>query len=75
MKRRGLSALKENADVYIINRENVVWLVNTLKNKWNFDMVVIDELSSFKSPKAARFKALRKVRPLVKRIVESNRNS
>lgn len=64
-----LSALKENADVYIINRENVVWLVNTLKNKWNFDMVVIDELSSFKSPKAARFKALRKVRPLVKRIV------
>lgn len=64
-----LSALKEKADVYIINRENVVWLVNTLKNKWNFDMVVIDELSSFKSPKAARFKALRKVRPLVKRIV------
>lgn len=64
-----IRALNSKADIYIINRENVVWLVETLKNKWDFDMVVIDELSSFKSPKAARFKALRKVRPLVKRIV------
>lgn len=56
-------ALAEDADIYIINRENVVWLTNELSgvgNEWGFDMVVIDELSSFKSPKAQRFKALRK---------------
>ena len=55
------------ADIYVINRENVVWLVKLYGKKWPFDMVVIDELSSFKSPKSKRFKALRKVRP--KRIV------
>jgi len=60
-------ALYTPADIYIINRENVVWLIE--ENKWFFDMVVIDELSSFKSPRAARFKALRKVVPLTKRIV------
>ena len=64
-----LEALNISADVYIINRENVVWLVDYYKKRWPFDMVVIDELSSFKSPKAKRFRALRKVRPLVKRIV------
>lgn len=56
-------ALAADADIYIINRENVVWLTNELSgigNEWGFDMVVIDELSSFKSPKAQRFKALRK---------------
>lgn len=56
-------ALAEEADIYIINRENVVWLTNELSgvgNGWDFDMVVIDELSSFKSPKAQRFRALRK---------------
>lgn len=61
--------LRAKADIYIINRENVVWLVNTLGLKWDFDMLVIDELSSFKNHQAKRFKALRKVRPLVKRIV------
>ena len=60
-------ALKADADVYIINRENVEWLVNNYE--FNFDMVVIDELSSFKSHQSKRFKALRKVRPKVKRIV------
>ena len=61
------SALKTPAFLYIINRENVTWLV---KNRhWDFDMVVIDELSSFKSHQAQRFKAMRKVRPLVTRIV------
>ncbi|MBQ3426620.1 MAG: DEAD/DEAH box helicase [Clostridia bacterium] len=60
-------ALKADADVYIINRENVEWLVNNYD--FNFDMVVIDELSSFKSHQSKRFKALRKVRPKVKRIV------
>lgn len=61
------AALARSADVYIINRENVEWLCENYK--FDFDMVVIDELSSFKSPTAKRFKALRKVRPKVKRIV------
>ena len=64
-------ALKRNADVYIINRENVPWLVNyqaTLK-KWPFDVLVLDELSSFKSPKAERFKALRRVLPATRHVI------
>lgn len=64
-----LEALGTPADIYVINRENVEWLVNHYKNRWPFDMVVIDELSSFKSSKAKRFRALRKVRPFIKRIV------
>lgn len=63
------TALYAKADIYLINRENVVWLVERLKKQWPFDMVVIDELSSFKSNSAKRFKALRTVRPLVKRFV------
>ena len=66
------AALKKDADIYVINRENVVWLVEYLEKeriKWPFDMIVIDELSSFKNNQAKRFKALRKVRPLVDRIV------
>lgn len=62
-------ALHRDADIYVINRENVPWLVEYLGGRWPFDMVVIDELSSFKSPQAARFKALRKVMPAVKRVV------
>jgi len=61
------AAIVRKADIYIINRENVEWLCKNYK--FDFDMVVIDELSSFKSPTAKRFKALRKVRPKVKRIV------
>lgn len=61
------SALRTPADVYVINRENVPWLVD--RGNWDFDFVVIDELSSFKSPSAKRFKALRKVRKRIKRIV------
>ena len=60
-------ALKADADIYIINRENVEWLVNS--GHIDFDMVVIDELSSFKSHQSKRFKALRKVRPKFDRIV------
>ncbi|MGE5390884.1 MAG: DEAD/DEAH box helicase [Deltaproteobacteria bacterium] len=60
-------ALNRKADIYIINRENVEWL--TKEHKWDFDMVVIDEMSSFKSPATKRFKALRKVRPQAKRVV------
>ena len=66
-ERERLSALDKRAQVYVINRENVEWLVEN--HKWDFDMVVIDELSSFKSHKAKRFKALKKVRPMVRRIV------
>lgn len=61
------AALEQRANVYVINRENVEWLVEEFK--WNFDMVVIDELSSFKSHRAKRFKALRKVRPQVARSI------
>lgn len=64
-----LKGLYTPADIYIINRENVTWLVDNLKSSWDFDMVVIDELSSFKSHKSQRFKSLRKVRPLINRIV------
>lgn len=66
------AALKKDADIYIINRENVVWLTQFLqvtKENWPFDMVVLDELSSFKSGTAERFKALRRVRPAIRRIV------
>lgn len=60
-------ALQKRAFLYIINRENVAWLVDNCP--WNFDTIVIDELSSFKSSKAQRFRALKKVRPLVKRVI------
>lgn len=63
------AALAKKADVYLINRENVAWIVAQYGGKWPFDMVVIDELSSFKSAKSGRFKALRQVRPLIKRMV------
>ena len=66
-ERERVTALNRRGDVYVINRENVEWLAGY--GKWDFDMVVIDELSSFKSHKTKRFKALKKVRPMVKRIV------
>ena len=56
-----LQALSSDADLYIINRENVVWLVDALQNDLPFDMVIIDELSSFKSTKAKRWKAIKKL--------------
>ena len=64
-----LAALRQKADLYIINRENVQWLIESSGMPFDFDMVVIDELSSFKNHQSKRFKALRKVRPFVKRIV------
>ena len=64
-----LSALKKPADIYLINRENVQWLIMESGISFDFDMVVIDELSSFKNHQTKRFKALMKVRPKVKRIV------
>ena len=62
-------ALSKQADIYVINRENVSWLVERYKERWPFDMIVVDELSSFKSPKSKRFKDLKKVLPYIKRIV------
>ncbi|MBT2287991.1 DEAD/DEAH box helicase [Paenibacillus albidus] len=62
-------ALAADADVYVINRENVPWLVAQTGNSWPFDTVVIDELSSFKSSKSQRFRALRRVRPLMTRVI------
>lgn len=64
-----LDALREPAHIYLINRENVDWLITKSGIPWKFDMVVIDELSSFKSYQAKRFKSLLKVRPKIKRIV------
>ena len=63
------AALMQTADIYIINRENVDWLITKSGITFDFDMVVIDELSSFKSHQAKRFKSLVKARPKVKRIV------
>ena len=64
-----LAALRKPAHIYLINRENVDWLITKSGVSWFFDMVVIDELSSFKSYQAKRFKSLLKVRPKIKRIV------
>lgn len=64
-----VEGLRRDADIYIINRDNVVWLVDYYKSKWPFDMVIIDELSSFKSSKSQRFRALKKVRKYIRRIV------
>lgn len=63
--------LLQQAEIYVINRENVEWLVGQYKkaSDWPFDMIVVDELSSFKNPSSKRFKALRKVMPITKRFV------
>ena len=65
------AALAADADIYVINRENTEWLVEYYwkQRQWPFDMIVVDELSSFKSHQAKRFKALRKVRPMTDRFV------
>ena len=65
-----IRALNTRADVYVINRENVQWLVDHYRNEWPFDTVIIDESSSFKNHQAKRFKSLTWVRPHIKRIVE-----
>ena len=68
LKKR-IMALNTPSDIYVINRENVEWLVDYYKNDWPFDTVVIDELSSFKNPQSKRFKAMKRVRPLIKKII------
>lgn len=62
-------ALWANADIYIINRENVQWLIDESGIQFDFDTLVVDELSSFKNFKTKRFKSLMKVRPMVKRVI------
>lgn len=69
-EKQRLEALSTNADIYIINRENTKWLVDYYKHNWPFDVVVLDESSSFKNPQAGRFKALKAVRPKIQRLIE-----
>ncbi len=63
------AAVEAEADIYVVNRENVSWLVSNYYGRWKWDMLIVDELSSFKNPQAERFKALKKVRPKFRRIV------
>lgn len=67
--KRRQAAANRRADIYTIGRENIPWLVKHHGSRWPYDMVIIDELSSFKNPQAKRFKALKKVRPKIRRIV------
>jgi SNF2 family DNA or RNA helicase len=62
-------ALSRKADIYVISRDLVQWIVQRYGKLWPFDMVVVDELSSFKNPQAKRFKALRQVLPYIERVV------
>ena len=62
-------AVKKDSDIYVTSRDNVVWLVENYFKTWKWDTCIIDELSSFKSSKAKRFRALKKVRPYFKRII------
>lgn len=64
-----LAALSQTADIYVINRDNVVWLISQLRQDWPFDMLVVDELSSFKNASAKRFRALKAALPRFSRVV------
>lgn len=65
-----IAALNAHADIYVTNRENTQWIVEHYRHAWPFDMVVLDEASSFKNPQAKRFKAMKAIRPRIKRLVE-----
>jgi len=64
-----IRALNTPADIYVTNRDNVEWLVDYYGREWPFDMVVADEFSSFKNPTSKRFKALKRIRPRIKRFI------
>jgi len=64
-----LAALSKEAEIYVTSRDNFVWVVQTMINRWKFDMVVLDELTSFKTSKSQRFKAFKSVRPKMQRVV------
>lgn len=68
-KEERIAALMADADIYIINRENLVWLIECSGLSFDYDMCVLDELSSFKNWQSKRFKAFMKVRPRLKRVV------
>ena len=68
-ERERLTALRAKADIYVLNRENIQWLIEESRLTFDYDMVVIDELSSFKNHQTKRFRSLMKVRPKVKRVV------
>lgn len=68
-EKQRLRALSTPADVYVIGRDNISWLVDHYRQSWPFDMVVLDELSSFKNPSSNRFKAMKRVRPKIKRVL------
>lgn len=65
-----IRALNTPADIYVINRDNIAWLVDYYRNQWPFDMVVLDESSSFKNHQSKRFKAMKSVRPHINRMVQ-----
>lgn len=65
-----ISALKTQADIYIVSRDNILWLERYLGRKWAFDMLVLDESSNFKNPATKRFKAVKRILPKVKRLLE-----
>jgi SNF2 family DNA or RNA helicase len=69
-EQKRIRALATPADIYVISRDNLVWLVGYYRNDWPYDMVVLDESTTYKNPKAKRFKAMRLVAPRTKRIVE-----
>lgn len=69
-EQKRIRAVNTPADIYVINRDNIKWLVDYYRNAWPFDMVVLDEASSFKNHRSLRFKALRSIRPHIRRIVE-----
>lgn len=74
-EKKRINSLNTRADVYVINRENTEWIVDYYKNDWPFDMVVIDELSSFKNSNSKRFKALKRIRPLIKKVIRTYWNT
>ena len=65
-----VKALCTPADIYVIGRDSIDWLVDYYRNDWPFDMVVLDESTSFKNARSRRFRALKAVRPRIKRLVE-----
>jgi len=68
-EKQRLAALREKSDVYIINVDNVPWLVDTYMSAWDFDMIIIDESSCFKSPDSLRFRKLSMIKPFIDRVV------
>lgn len=69
-EKQRINALYSPGDVWVINRENIPWLADYCRNEWPFDMVVLDESTSFKNSRSKRFMALKRMRPRINRLVE-----